>query len=77
MNLELLELDHLDDSERVQLIKDCALELFEGNQGSSDRWLNSPLPIFNSRTPLEYANTTEAVKEVLALIGRMEHGVFS
>ena len=76
MNLELLNLDHLDESEREQLIKDRALELFEGNQLSSERWLNSPLPTLNSRTPLEYANTAEDVKEVLMLIGRLEHGIF-
>jgi len=77
MNIELLELDHLDDSERVQLIKDRTLEVFDDNKIKSERWLNSPIQALNYRSPIAYADTVEGAKEVLSLINRLEHGIFT
>lgn len=79
MDLEkdLKLIDQFDDNERLQLIRDRALELFEGNPASVDSWLNSTHAALNSITPLQCSESIDGTKKVLMLIGRLEHGVFS
>jgi len=67
----------LDKAERLQLIRSYAVELFEGDKVSSEHWLTSSIPALALKTPLDYANTVEGTKEVILLIGRLEHGVFT
>ena len=54
-----------------------ALELFEGDSQAAERWLSSPRAALGGATPLELAKTEAGAREVEALIGRLEHGVFS
>ena len=54
-----------------------ALELFEGDARAAERWLSSPRRALGGATPLELARTEDGAGEVEALIGRLEHGVFS
>ncbi|MCY1538575.1 putative toxin-antitoxin system antitoxin component [compost metagenome] len=51
---------------------DAAVELFEGEQVAAEHWLYQPLPALGGRTPLQ-----APLQEVLDLIGRLEHGVFT
>jgi putative toxin-antitoxin system antitoxin component (TIGR02293 family) len=40
-------------------------------------WLVAPAIAFNGECPLDYADTEVGAREVDALLGRLEHGVFS
>lgn len=54
-----------------------ALELFEGDEDATRRWLSNPHQALGGVTPLELAKTEIGVAEVERLIGRLEHGVFT
>lgn len=54
-----------------------ALELFEGDSQAVERWLSSPKAGLGGAVPSELAETEAGACEVEALIGRLEHGVFS
>ena len=54
-----------------------ALELFEGDSRAAERWLSSPKRALGGAVPSELAETEAGAREVEALIGRIEHGVFS
>ena len=54
-----------------------ALELFEEDARAAERWLSSPRRALGGATSLELAKTEAGVCEAEALMGRLEHGVFS
>lgn len=54
-----------------------ALELFEGNEEATRRWLAKPNQALGGTTPLSVAKTEIGVVEVERLIGRLKHGVFT
>jgi putative toxin-antitoxin system antitoxin component (TIGR02293 family) len=62
---------------RLALVFEKAVELFEGDAGAAVRWLASPRRALENQTPLAYARTEIGAREVEALMGRMEHGVFA
>ena len=69
-----------DESERLLRLSNIfekAVELFEGDVTAALSWLASPRKALGERTPLEYSRTELGAREVEALIGRLEHGVFS
>ena len=47
------------------------------NADSARRWLSAPAVAFHGECPLDYADTEVGAREVEALLGRIEHGVFS
>ncbi len=47
-----------------------------GNEGARS-WLVAPAIAFHGECPLDYADTEIGAREVDALLGRLEHGVFS
>jgi putative toxin-antitoxin system antitoxin component (TIGR02293 family) len=51
------------------------LELFEGDAEQARQWLISHQPALGGSTPLAYAVTDVGIREVEALIGRLEHGI--
>jgi len=53
-----------------------ALALFEGDRDAAADWLTRPQPALGGAVPLELAKTGLGTREVEALIGRLEHGVF-
>ena len=55
----------------------CATDMMDGDEEAALRWLNSPRPVLENRTPLEYARTETGAEEVRHLIGRIEDGVWS
>lgn len=68
-----------DESERllrVASLFEKAVQLFEGDVAGAVRWLTSPKRALGERTPLVYSRSEVGAREVEALIGRMEHGVF-
>ncbi|MGA2134793.1 MAG: antitoxin Xre-like helix-turn-helix domain-containing protein [Bryobacteraceae bacterium] len=68
-----------DESERLLRLASLfekAVRLFEGDVSGAVRWLTSPKRPLDDRTPLAYSRTEIGAREVEALIGRLEHGVF-
>jgi putative toxin-antitoxin system antitoxin component (TIGR02293 family) len=72
---------HLDRSESDRLVRYG--RLFQraiaalGGETAARSWLSSPAFAFQDETPLDYADTEIGAREVEALLGRLEHGVFS
>lgn len=62
---------------RVSRIFDKAVELFEGDRAAAMGWLNTPRPVLDEQSPLEYSRTEPGAREVENLIGQLEHGVFA
>jgi putative toxin-antitoxin system antitoxin component (TIGR02293 family) len=69
-----------DESERllrIAIVFEKAVGLFEGDVRAAVAWLTTPKKVFGERAPLAYARTELGAREVEALVGRLEHGVFS
>ena len=62
---------------RLARLWSAALGLHDGDGDAARRWLRSPRPALDGRSPLDYAVTEVGAREVEDLIGRLEHGVFS
>lgn len=68
-----------DESERLYRIAalfDRAVEVL-GDKEAAQRWFKGAKRALGGKTPLEYADTEPGAREVHALLGRLEHGVFS
>jgi putative toxin-antitoxin system antitoxin component (TIGR02293 family) len=48
-----------------------------GGHANARSWLVEPARAFHGECPLDYADTEIGAREVEALLGRLEHGVFS
>lgn len=48
-----------------------------GGADGARSWLTAPAFAFNGECPLDFADTEVGAREVDALLGRLEHGVFS
>jgi len=51
-------------------------EVFESHELAS-QWLDTPNRALKGRKPIELSKTNAGLHEVLDLLGRIEHGVFS
>jgi putative toxin-antitoxin system antitoxin component (TIGR02293 family) len=72
---------HLDRAESDRLVRYARLfsrasEALGGIAGARS-WLVAPARAFHGECPLDYADTEIGAREVEALLGRIEHGVFS
>ena len=72
---------HLDRAESDRLVRYARLfsrasEALGGIAGARS-WLIAPARAFHGECPLDYADTEIGAREVEALLGRLEHGVFS
>ena len=72
---------HLDAVSGDRLVRSARLAAIacEGleDEGEAARWLKSPQPALGGAIPLELAQTDVGSRAVEALLGRMEHGVFT
>ena len=72
---------HLDRGESDRLVRYA--RLFSramaalGGAEAARSWLGAPAVAFHGECPLDYADTEIGAREVEALLGRLEHGVFS
>lgn len=48
-----------------------------GSEDAARSWLVAPARAFDGELPLDFADTEVGAREVEALLGRIEHGVFS
>ena len=72
-NLDRAESDRLVRYGRLMSHATAALGGIEGARS----WLVAPAIAFNGECPLDFADTEVGAREVDALLGRLEHGVFS
>ncbi|NOZ96025.1 MAG: DUF2384 domain-containing protein [Acidobacteria bacterium] len=72
-----LQPDESDRLLRLSRVFAEAIDLFEGDADAARSWLARPQPAFDGETPLNLMTTDVGTREVEALIGRLEHGVFS
>jgi putative toxin-antitoxin system antitoxin component (TIGR02293 family) len=69
-----------DQSERlVRIIRviDRAVELFEGDKEEAQKWLKEPNRALGWKVPAELMASETGAYEVMRLITRLEHGVYS
>jgi putative toxin-antitoxin system antitoxin component (TIGR02293 family) len=52
-------------------------QLFEGDLGAADVWLNRPLRAIGYERPVDCMESAERVRTILDVIGRLELGVFN
>ena len=62
---------------RLARIFSLAVDLFEGDETATQKWLSSDNRALKGESPLEASRTEEGAREVENLIARLEHGVFS
>ena len=72
-SLDRTESDRLVRYGRLMSHATAALGGLEGARS----WLVAPAIAFNGECPLDFADTEVGAREVDALLGRLEHGVFS
>lgn len=68
-----------DESERLFRIAslfDRAVDVL-GDRETARQWFKGPKRALGGQTPLQFADTEPGANEVAALLGRLEHGVFS
>jgi putative toxin-antitoxin system antitoxin component (TIGR02293 family) len=72
---------YLDRAESDRLVRYARLfsraTLALGSPDNARSWLAAPALAFQGEWPLDYADTEIGAREVEALLGRLEHGVFS
>jgi putative toxin-antitoxin system antitoxin component (TIGR02293 family) len=73
----LLEPAESDRILRVARVFAAAIELFEGDAAAARRWVLQKQKALWDKKPLDLLATELGAREVEALIGRLEHGVFS
>lgn len=68
-----------DQSERFNRIAQLLNRTLEvlGTKEHAVHWLKTPRAYFGAKPPLDFADTEIGNREVLNLLGRIEHGVFS
>lgn len=54
---------------------EAAEAYFEGDRAAARRWLSTKKIALGGKTPLEFARTPEGSDYVIALLGRMAHGI--
>lgn len=69
--------DESDRLVRLSRLYAAALDLFEGGGSAARQWLHAPALALGGETPFRLTQTEPGAREVEALIGRLEHGVFS
>ncbi|EAA6844486.1 DUF2384 domain-containing protein [Salmonella enterica] len=62
---------------RIIRVIDRAVELFEGNKEEAQKWLNEPNRALSWKVPAELMASETGAYEVIKLITRLEHGVYS
>ncbi|ADU69183.1 antitoxin Xre/MbcA/ParS toxin-binding domain-containing protein [Pantoea sp. At-9b] len=58
-------------------VMDRAVELFEGDREKALQWLNEPARALGNQKPGDIVSSETGAYEVLKLITRLEHGVYS
>ena len=62
---------------RISQVFEQAKTLFDGDTKHAVAWLSTPKKMLEDCSPFDYSRTELGAQEVMRLIGRLEHGVFS
>ncbi|AZL59080.1 DUF2384 domain-containing protein [Tabrizicola piscis] len=73
---ENLKLEEADGLARLLRVVTMARRVF-GDNALADEWLRNPNPALGDAIPIRMARTDLGGREVEAVLGRIEHGVFS
>ena len=73
---ENLKIEEADGLARLLRVVTMAQRVF-GDDALADEWLRSPNPALDNLIPIQMARTDLGGREVEAVLGRIEHGVFS
>ena len=61
----------------VRKVINRAIDFFEGDEKTANRWLNRVNRVFHGKTPLDVASQSdEGAESVLLLLDRLERGIF-
>ena len=71
-----LQPDESDRLVRLARLFAAAVELYRGDPGGARTWMMRPSRALGGASPFAMARTEVGAREVEALIGRIEHGVF-
>jgi putative toxin-antitoxin system antitoxin component (TIGR02293 family) len=74
---EPLDAGHSDRVLRLARLFRLATELHDGDEQAARDWLRRPARALDGETPLDHAGTETGAREVEALIGRLEYGVYT
>lgn len=68
-----------DESERILRVSSAFQRTIEalGSLDQARRWFVTPKRALGGKTPLEFCDTEPGAEEVIRLLGRIEHGVFT
>lgn len=72
---EALTIDEADALARLRRVVGMARRVF-GDPTLADEWLRSPNPALEGEVPIRMARTDVGGREVEAVLGRIEHGIF-
>ncbi|MBA0179166.1 DUF2384 domain-containing protein [Pectobacterium carotovorum] len=61
---------------RVPAVSERAVELFEGDVTSAEKWLSEPNRALGWKSPNEMLSNPSGIDEVLRLIAQLQHGVY-
>ncbi|MEI7369125.1 MbcA/ParS/Xre antitoxin family protein [Pectobacterium sp. 1950-15] len=64
------------DSLRVPVISERAVELFEGDAASAEKWLSEPNRALEWKSPNEMLSNPSGIDAVLKLIAQLQHSVY-
>ena len=62
---------------RIIRVIDRAVDLFEGDREAAQKWLNEPNRALSWKVPADLMASETGAYEVIKLITRLEHGVYS
>ncbi|MEI7198630.1 MbcA/ParS/Xre antitoxin family protein [Pectobacterium parvum] len=62
---------------RVPAVSERAIELFEGDADMAEKWLAAPNRALEWKSPNEMLSCQSGIGEVIRLITRLQHGVYS
>lgn len=74
---QALDASHGDRVWRLAHLFRLATELYDGDEEAARTWLTRPARALAGVTPLDHAETEAGGREVEALIGRLEHAVYT
>ncbi|MDC9817839.1 MbcA/ParS/Xre antitoxin family protein [Pectobacterium polonicum] len=61
---------------RVSVVSERAVELFEGDVASAEKWLTETNRALGWKSPAEVLSSQSGIDEVLRLITQLQHGVY-
>jgi putative toxin-antitoxin system antitoxin component (TIGR02293 family) len=72
----LVDESDIDRKQRAEKIRVYAIEVFENDEVSADKWLRTPRSELNEMTPYDFLVTPRGTEIVEEMLGRIDYGVY-